>query len=201
MLPAVERSTAVSPRRSRDNNLIMRSSSLFGAIVVAAAYSPKPQRVIASPVHRLIRPALQSAPCCSADQSGGDDESDSVLFYGDALVLLAYGSVTALFDVWLSRAPDAITIMSAPVVHAPSQAIVIALLWLGITFALHGYRANASLWPLIAAWVGSSTIMLAVYALFGSPGPVPIEEINFVLGTAVAVGGWRYAYSQGLPLP
>ena len=142
-----------------------------------------------------------SPPTCYSD-----DGIDELILYGDAGVLCAYGSVQALFDVWLRPLAELQPDAFVPVIHAPSQAIAIAALWVGITLALKGYRpsvtrtlpSSESLIPLAAAWVGSASIMLAVFAALGLPLDA---EPDFLFGSAVVVGAWRYAYSQGLPLP
>ena len=70
---------------------------------------------------------------------------------------------------------------------------------------LDGYRAGATrtlpsqeaIIPLLAAWLGSSAILLALFAALGFPLDA---ELEFVFGSATVVGGWRVLYSNKLPL-
>ena len=160
----------------------------------------------------LARAGWQAKPVLPASQRTrsptcySDDRIDELILYGDAGVLCAYGSVQALFDVWLRPLAELQPDAFAPVIHAPSQAIAIAALWVGIILSLNGYRPSATrslpssqaLVPLLAAWVGSASTMLAVFVGLGLPLDA---EAEFLVGSAVVVGAWRYAYSQGLPLP
>ena len=160
--------------------------------------------------HQQLRHQQASISCgLNDDDSGGDPDIDFLALQGDAGAILAYGSVQAVFDVWQRQLPLFQTFETfEPVSHAPSQAIGIAMIWVGVTWLLRGYRLGATqalftadgLVPLAVAWLGSSTAMLCTFVLLGSPGPLGTEA-SFVLGSAAAVGGWRYFYTSGLPLP
>ena len=88
-----------------------------------------------------------SPPTCYSD-----DGIDELILYGDAGVLCAYGSVQALFDVWLRPLAELQPDAFVPVIHAPSQAIAIAAKCAGahgldddLTGKLHANRALAHL--------------------------------------------------------
>ena len=139
-------------------------------------------------------PQMLSRPNSSAD--------------GDAGVLVGYGAVQTFMDATL--APVASTnpelfALAQPIPGASLQGIVLAALWVGITSVQNGYRAGAtrtlpskeSLIPLATAWLGSGTILLTLCAVQG----IPLDaEVEFILGSATVVGGWRLLYSDSLPL-
>ena len=122
-------------------------------------------------------------------------------------MLVGYGSVQAVVDQLLlpyaTSQPDMFT-QDQPVDAAPLQGLIIAALWVGLTTALNGYDPAVTrswpdmLKPLLIAWVGTSIVMLASFALIGLPLDA---EFEFVMGTATVIGGWRYFYSFMLPLP
>ena len=123
-------------------------------------------------------------------------------------MLLGYGSVQAIVDFALmplaTSQPELFT-QTAPVVQAPLQGILLAGLWVGITSVQKGYRPSAtrtlpsteSLVPLVTSWLGSSIALLFAFALLGQPLDA---ELEFVFGSATVVGGWRFLYSQMLPM-
>ena len=105
----------------------------------------------------------------------------------------------------LATAQPELFTQSLPVLAAPLQGIAVAVLWCSITAAMNGYRAGATrtlpsqeaIIPLVAAWLGSSLILLALFAALGFPLDA---ELEFVFGSATVVGGWRVLYSNKLPL-
>ena len=115
-------------------------------------------------------------------------------------MLLAYGCVQAIFDLverpLVARQPG----LFLPVPHAPSQAIILAAAWVGLTLALDGYslsvtrgaasRTGASL----AAGICASSILISL-AL--SQGFLLEAELDFVLGSATALCGWRFLFNSG----
>ena len=140
-------------------------------------------------------------PSCSFFNS--DDRVDKLVLYSDAGVLLGYGSIQGIVDSLAAPFADG---TFEPVAGASLQGCALAALWVGITLALRGYRPAATrslpssewLAPLVAAWVGSSVVLLAACAAAGLPLG---SEAEFVVGGGVVIGGWRWLYSQGLPLP
>ena len=169
--------------------LRMKSVAILLAMLPLAAAFTHSTGVARRPLHAM---RCGGAAC-------SEDDLDTLVLYGDSGVILAYGSVQALFDVWVRPLNELQPGSFAPVLHAPSQAICIAAVWVGITLALKGYQPEAtrslSLTPLLAAWVGSSAVILGVFLLLGLPLDA---EADFLVGSGVVVGGWRYTYSQGL---
>ena len=140
--------------------------------------------------------------------SDDDIPIDYLVLYGDSGVLLAFGSVQAIFDAALGPIWSAMdTSNSVSVVsHAPLQGMLLAAVWVSILLLLKAYRPSitrslpsaAAILPLFAAWAGSSLTLVAVLVALG----VPLDaESDFLLGSASVIAGWRYLYSQGLPLP
>ena len=169
--------------------------------------------------------------------SPDDEDIDYLVLYGDSGVLLAFGSVQAVFDsalqpLYSTLIPDSAV---AVVSHAPLQGMLLcahclsnpglalpyhpahqshvrslvcdsAACWVGILLAMKAYRPSVTralmqpsgFLPLLAAWLGSSLALVAALVAVG----VPLDaESDFLLGSITVVGGWRYLYSQGLPLP
>ena len=127
----------------------------------------------------------------------------------DAGVLLAYGSVQAIFDVSLAPLYDALAPEGGAVAivsHAPLQGMFIAAVWTAILLLLKAYRPSitrslpsaAALRPLVVAWLGSSLGLVALLVALH----VPLDaEADFLLGSLSVIAGWRFLYSQGMPLP
>ena len=134
-------------------------------------------------------------------------DDDPLVRRGDVGVLVAYGSVQAAVDQILlpvATSQPALFSQDKPVDAAPLQGVILATLWVGITMAIDGYNPSVTrawpdcLKPLTLAWLGSGAIMVAGFAALG----LPLEaEVEFVLGSATVIGGWRYLYSFRLPLP
>ena len=153
--------------------------------------------------------ACSSARCSSIRCEYRDDDLDSLVLYGDAGVLVGYGTVQGLVDYSLGplaqNNPDLFT-QNLPVIAAPFQGILIAALWVLITQQLNGYStartrtlpSRAAVIPLVVAWLGSSAVLLATLASAGLPLDA---EIEFVLGSATVIAGWRFLYSNSLPIP
>ena len=174
----------------------------------AAAWSATAARAALANHNGYSSLAVSTARRCSAPKAFSEDQIDILVRRGDAGVLIGYGTVQAVVDFVLSpfakSSPEMFT-QDLPVLAAPLQGILLAGLWVGITSALNGYRAGATrtlpskeaLIPLVAAWIGSSVTMIAVFAAVG----LPLEaEVEFVFGSATVVGGWRLLYSNSLPL-
>ena len=141
----------------------------------------------------------------------GDDEEelDYLALQGDAGVILSYGCVQALFDV-LERPLQALNPgLFLPVPHAPTQAMTMAALWVGITSLANGYRrcitrdlsSPGTVSTLLVAALGSSMSLVGV-ALATYPEMLSIEaELEFVISMLAALGLWRFCLSQEVPLP
>ena len=132
-----------------------------------------------------------------------DEESlDFLVLYGDAGVLLAYGCVQAIFDLverpLVQKQPG----LFLPVPHAPSQAIILAAAWVGLTLALDGYSLSVTraasrtlaLGKLLAAGICASSVLIGL-AL--SQAYSLEAELDFVLGSATALCGWRFLFASG----
>ena len=128
---------------------------------------------------------------------------DRLVLYGDAGVLLGYGSLQGIVDtVATPLAGDS----AIPVASASIQGTILALLWVGFTLALKGYRVAATrtlptsdaLIPLAVAWLGSCAVLFASVSALGLPLDA---EAEFLVGAGCVVGGWRALYAQGLPPP
>ena len=143
---------------------------------------------------------------CAPDE---EDSLDFLVIYGDAGVLLAYGCVQALFDV-LERPFTAVQPgVFLPVPHAPSQAILLAALWVGLTLALDGYSLRvtrgatsqpASLQKALIAGLCASAILVSL-ALSRSDSGLTLEaELDFILGSTTALCGWRFLFMSGGPI-
>ena len=125
----------------------------------------------------VVTAAVNCHPRARCLRCYSDDDIDSLVLYGDFGVLLAYGSVQGIFDVLMKPLaaiqPQAIV----PVLHAPSQSVAIASIWVGITLLLRGYRPSVTrslpsrdtLVPLLAGWLGSTAVMLGGFVLLGLP--------------------------------
>lgn len=137
-----------------------------------------------------------------------DERVDSLVLYGDAGVLVGYGSVQSAVDQLLMplavSQPELFT-QNQPVLGAQWQGVTLAICWVLITLSINGYRPSATrtlpsreaLIPLAVAWLGSSALLLLIFFLVG----LPLEaELEFALGSATVVGGWRWLYSNRLPL-
>lgn len=138
-----------------------------------------------------------------------DDRVDTLVLYGDAGVLVGYGVVQSIVDISLqpfaTAQPELFT-QDQPVLAAQWQGLALAALWVLITSLLDGYSPDATrtlpsrdaVTPLVTAWLGSSLALLGLFSLLG----LPLEaEAEFVFGSATVIGGWRFLYSQSLPLP
>ena len=165
----------------------------------SSAFSAIPKSVAAIP--------LPSTSRCSSPRCGFKRDDDPLVRNCDAGVLVGYGVVQALVDQLLlpfaTAQPELFT-QDKPVDAAPLQGLILAALWVGITTAVDGYRPEVTrVWPdmlkpLVIAWVSMSAIMIGSFALVGLPLDA---EFEFVLGSATVMGGWRWLYSFGLPLP
>ena len=90
-----------------------------------------------------------------------------------------------------------------PVSHAPSQGIILAAFWVGIQWLLKGYSFSNSrtlrVLPLTFTWIGASAPLLAGATALLS---VPLDsEIDFLIGSATVLGGWRFCLCSGVDLP
>ena len=148
---------------------------------------------------RRARPAAASA----------DDDVDTLVLYGDAGVLVGYGVVQSLVDQLLlpiATEQPAMFTQDQPVLLPQWQGLMLAALWVGITQAINGYRPSATrslpstdaVVPICIAWLCSTAVLLSLFALLGLPLDA---ELEFTLGSATVVSGWRFLYSQRLPLP
>ena len=139
--------------------------------------------------------------CLDNGDDGNDAGLDFLGIYGDAGVLLAYGSVQTVFDLLVK--PIAATGIFLPVPHAASQGIVLAALWCGMLLLLKEYSLSRTRtfrpFPLTATWLSSSLAMLAASTTIMG---VPLEaELDFLVGAASVLGGWRYCLTTGAELP
>ena len=173
---------------------------LVASLSIAAAWraSPATRAPLALVVPR------RAAPRCSYW-----DDVDSLVLYGDAGVLIGYGVVQSAADAVLlplaTSQPELFT-QSEPVLAAQTQGLILAALWVGITSSVRGYRPAAtrtlpsrqSVIPLVAAWLGSTTSLVAAFALLGLPLDA---ELEFTAGSAAVVVGWRWLYVKLLPPP
>ena len=174
-------------------------------LVTVAAWSPgSPGRTTLSRSVVIARSQRCVSPACFSD-----DNLDTLVLSGDVGVLIAYGAVQSAVDGLLmpiaTAQPDMFT-QTMAVPGASLQGIVLAALWVGITLLLRGYRpsvtrsipAPEALFPLACAWLGSGAILVLLSTLIGLPYEA---ELEFALGSATVVGGWRLLYSRWLPLP
>ncbi|KAL1511510.1 hypothetical protein AB1Y20_006306 [Prymnesium parvum] len=165
----------------------------------AAAWTPytrlRPVNCVALPPTRIV----------SRQPS---DRVDSLVLYGDVGVLIGYGVVQASVDNLLlpiALAQPELFTQNQPVLAAQWQGLALAGLWVLITLSIKGYSPRATrslpsreaLIPLVAAWLGSTAALLLCFSVLG----LPLEaELEFALGSATVIGGWRWLYSLGLPL-
>lgn len=157
----------------------------------------------------MVTDTTRRASSISCVFRGDEEELDYLALQGDAGVILSYGCVQALFDV-LERPIQALNPgLFLPVPHAPTQAITMAALWVGITSLANGYRRSitrdlsspGTVSTLIVAALGSSISLVGV-ALATYPEMLSIEaELEFVISMLAALGLWRFCLSQEVPLP
>ena len=161
-------------------------------------------------VARIAMPLSHGFPILTAPRAGPiccypEDKVDDLVLYGDAGVLLVYGSVQQFFDVLMAPLEQSPTGLFVPVTAASLQGVVLSALWVGVTLTLRGYRPAATrtlpsaeaLIPLVAAWLVSSAVFIAAFTVLGLRLDT---EAEFLVGCGACVGGWRWLYSQGLPL-
>ena len=182
----------------------MRRVALFALLPFVAAWSAAPSVRRSGAAAKGPRVKRR----CRGARAFSEDKFDKLVFYGDAGVLVGYGAVQAIVDASLmplaTAQPELFT-QSEAVLAAPLQGIVLAALWCSITVAVGGYRAGATrtlptraaIVPLVSAWLLSSLILVAGFAAAGLDVDA---ELEFVLGSATVVGGWRVLYSNRLPL-
>ena len=145
----------------------------------------------------------------------GGAEMDRAVLAGDTASLLGYGAVQSLVDDALSplaaKSPELFT--QADSLAAPIfQAAVLAATWATIGTALGCYQrrltrpADSPGLALLAAvppWLGSCALLLGALALLRSQlgvGPGASQaELDFFLGSATVVGGWRFVVATALP--
>ena len=176
-------------------------------VAAAAAYSPPIIRATQRPTALQTGALRCAAPQCGSGPKWADDEFDSVALYGDTCVLLAYGTVQGMIDSMfapLAALDGDIGEAFQAVPMAPLQGIALAVMWVGITYAIGGYKTDATrtlpskeaLLPLGIAWTGAASVVVSAFVLMGLP---LFAEADFIAGLAVVVGGWRYFLSLGLP--
>jgi hypothetical protein len=196
----------ISWREKSYTDLHVRRMLMFGALLLTdfcTAWTPAPCPHLRSHPHLQSSPhhlARAPPPVCYSD-----DTIDELVLYGDAGVLLIFGTVQAFFDGLMAPLASSPTGLFVPVTAAALQGVVLAALWVGITLALRGYRPSATrtlpsrdaIVPLAAAWLGSSAVMLFAFASLGLRLDV---ECEFLTGCSACMAGWRWLYSQGMPL-
>ena len=120
-----------------------------------------------------------AAPQCGSGPKWADDEFDSVALYGDTCVLLAYGTVQGMIDSMfapLAALDGDIGEAFQAVPMAPLQGIALAVMWVGITYAIGGYKTDATrtlpskeaLLPLGIAWTGAASVVVSAFVLTSS---------------------------------
>ena len=138
-----------------------------------------------------------------------EDSLDFLVIYGDARVLLAYGCVQALFDL-LERPVTAVKPgIFLPVPHAPSQAIILAAVWVGLTLVLDGYSLRvtrgatsqtAALKKALIAGLCASGILVSLALSRADPGLTLEAELDFIMGSTTALCGWRFLFMSAGPI-
>ena len=108
---------------------------LFAIAVAAAAFAPQPYAHATA----HIASSRNAPPQCF-----DDERVDTLVMYTDAGVLLGYGIIQALFDTIMMPLAKSPTGLFVPVAQAPLQGVVVAMLWVGVTLAIGGYRPSCT---------------------------------------------------------
>lgn len=186
----------------RNRKIHMRLAIVFFCLVPltqVSAWVPTQQ-----PMHRR----RQRTITCIQPQ---DDPVDEFVLKGDAAALLGYGCVQSLTDFLLSplaaSQPDAFS-NDVPVDAPVAQACLLVLTWVSTARAVGGYNPKVTralpdtLVGAVTPWLVSSAIICGSCGLLSQVGIGPGlsgAEVDFVLGSATVVGGWRLVSARALP--